>query len=419
MHYGLFTYGSRGDVQPYISLASGLINAGHRVTLAAPQNFKDLVENQGINFHALHGDAEEIIYSAECLKVIRSGNDIAFIRYMFRLLYNIREPLLQSIMDCAGQVDVMVVNNLGAAIYGAVAEKLNKPLAIVQLNPPVIHTKEFAAPGIDFINVSWYNKLTYHIVNTLLWQLSKKTINQYRSLLGLPSLTQSSYQQFINNAPVIHAYSPELFKQPADWKEHHQVTGFLAVPRTSMPVQPLYTNPALTEWLNNGDKPIYIGFGSIPVPDESRLETIVEKLLANTSYRILLCTGWSKLQNLPKHPNLFVVNQINHEWVLPQCTAAVIHGGIGTLAAVLRAGIPAIIVSIFVDQPIWGKIIEKKKVGVHIAWKRLTYSRLLKALKIVNQDICRSNVEEMSYRLNEEDGVGQAVEIISMYSFKV
>jgi sterol 3beta-glucosyltransferase len=116
MHYGLFTYGSRGDVQPYITLASGLMKAGHSVILAAPQNFKTLVESNGIDFHALHGDAEETIYSAECLKVIRSGNDIAFICYMFRLLYNIREPLLQTILDCAGQVVVMVVNNLGAAV---------------------------------------------------------------------------------------------------------------------------------------------------------------------------------------------------------------------------------------------------------------------------------------------------------------
>jgi sterol 3beta-glucosyltransferase len=411
MHYGLFTYGSRGDVQPYIALALGLTEAGHTVTLAAPQNFKGLVEGYGIRFHALHGDAEEIVYSPECLEVIRSGNDIAFIRYMFGLLYTNREPLLQSMTACAGQVDLMVVNNLGAAIFGAVAQKLDKPLVIVQLNPPTIRTAEFAAPGIDFINVSWFNKMTYHVVNILLWKLSKKAINEYRRLLELTPLTQVSYQQFINHMPVIHAYSPQLFKQPADWRAHHRVTGFLSMPRQTN-AQPLNTNPTLTAWLNSGTKPVYIGFGSIPVPDEARLEAIVAELLTNASYRILLCTGWSKLQNLPKHPNLFIVNQINHEWILSQCTAAVIHGGIGTLAAVLKAGIPAIVVSIFVDQPIWGKVIQRKKVGVHLPWKRLTFSRLLKALNMVSHDGYQSNVEEISYRLHKEDGVGQAVEVI-------
>jgi len=411
MHYGLFTYGSRGDVQPYIALALGLMKAGHTVMLAAPQNFKGLVEGYGISFHALYGDAEEIIYSPECLKVIRSGNDIAFIRYMFSLLYTNREPLLQSMTACAMQVDVMVVNNLGAAIYGAVAEKLNKTLVIVQLNPPTIHTAEFAAPGIDFINAGWYNKITYQVVNTLLWKLSKKAINEYRRLLGLILLTRVSYQQFINRTPVIHAYSPQLFKQPADWRAHHRVTGFLSMPRQTN-VQPFNTNPAITAWINSGTKPVYIGFGSIPVPDEARLEAIVTELLANTSCRILLCTGWSKVPNLPKHSDLFVVNQIDHEWILPQCTAAVIHGGIGTLAAVLRAGVPAVVVSIFVDQPIWGKVIQQQKVGVHLPWKRLTFSRLLKALNMVNRDNYQSKVQKMSYTLNQEDGARQAVEAI-------
>jgi len=418
MHFGLFTYGSRGDVQPYMALALGLMYNGHQVTLAAPENFKGLVESYGINFHALHGNAEELIYSPECLQVIKSGNDVAFLKHLFNLLSNMKEPLLESLLSCGNQVDAFIVNNLGADIYGAVAEKLGKKMLIVQLNPPNISTREFAMPGLDWINISWYNKLTYSIANAVLWKLAKKTTYTFRNLLQLPPLKQSIFKQYIEDKiPVIHAFSAELIKRPADWQEQHIITGFLTIPPQVTKNE--YQAPAeLADWLALGDKPVYIGFGSIPVPDPEKFQHIIEHLLLNTSHRIIFCTGWSQIPNLPQHPNLFVVSHANHQWLLPQCKTAVIHGGVGTLAAVLKAGIPVIVVSIFVDQPLWGKMIAKKKNGVHIPWRKLTAVKLLNAINQTASIQMQNQAKLTGENINQEDGVKNAVDAIERYLIK-
>lgn len=415
MHFGLFTYGSRGDVQPYIALALGLIQNGHQVTLAAPENFKGLVEGYGINFHALHGNAEELIYSPECLQVINSGNDVAFIKHLFNVLSNMKEPLLESLLSCGNKVDAFIVNNLGSDIYGAVAEKLGKKMVIVQLNPPNISTREFAMPGLDWINISWYNKLTYSIANAVLWKLAKKTTYTFRNLLQLPPLKQSIFKQYIEDKiPVIHAFSNELIGRPADWQEQHIITGFLSTPPQSNYEIPTH----LANWLTQGNKPVYIGFGSIPVPSTQKLRNIIEHMLLHTNNRIVFCTGWSQIPDLPQHPNLFVISHANHQWLLPQCKTAVIHGGIGTLAAVLKAGIPVIVVSIFVDQPLWGKMIVEKQNGLHIPWRKLTAAKLLNAINQTAGTEMINRAKLMAENINHEDGVKNGVNAIEHYLVK-
>jgi sterol 3beta-glucosyltransferase len=418
MHFGIFTYGSRGDVQPYVALALGLVKNGHEVTLAAPENFKGLVEGYGINFHALHGNAEEIIYTPECLKIIHKGNDVDFMRYLSKILTHIREPLLRDLLACAAKVDALIVNNLGANIYAAVAEKLGKKMLIVQLNPPIISTGEFAVTNLSFINWGWYNRMTYRLVNAVLWQLIKKSTVEFRKMLELPPLKRSIIRQFEDDQiPVIHAFSNELINRPADWQSHYSVVGFLTVPAGLHGKQnTIVLSPDLIQWLKQGEKPVYIGFGSIPVPDANKLGSIISHILTTTNNRIVFCEGWSHIPNLPVHPNLFVVHSTDHQWLLPQCKAAVIHGGIGTLAAVLKAGVPVIIVSIFVDQPIWGNLIaNKKKKGLHLPWSKLTADRLVNAIDLATQPNVVSQAALMAQNINRENGVENAVKIIESY----
>ena len=111
------------------------------------------------------------------------------------------------------------------------------------------------------------------------------------------------------------------------------------------------------------DKPVYMGFGSMPILDPALFAQVLKELLARTGHCYLFCTGWSALTDWPTSPNLFVVSSASHQWLFPKCKAAIILGGVGTLAAALKAGIPSVIVSIFGDQHWWGKLIQKKGPG--------------------------------------------------------
>jgi sterol 3beta-glucosyltransferase len=418
MHIGLFTYGSRGDVQPYIALALKLIDEGYRVTLGAPGNFQSFVESFNVPFYPIHGNAEDILYSEECQKIIKSGNNLAFVKFLFRALSEQRLELFGSILGLCKSVDAIVANNIGATTVSVIAEHLKIKMLILQLNPPVIETNAFPVPGMPFPDITWINKLSYRLFYRIMWYYAKKDIIEFRRILNLPASQASVFDTITKNKiPVIHAFSEELINRPSDWSEHHMVTGFLTLNNQKRLDNHFdEESPELTRWLVNGQKPVYIGFGSIPVPDPLKLKQIIQDLLNTTQERIIFCTGWSKVPELPQHPNLFVVSKVNHQWLFPQCRMVVIHGGIGTLTAALQAGIPVIVVSIFADQPIWGDIVMKKGFGLYLPWRQISVTSLKKAIHKINHgNHIAETVMALSKRLSKEDGAGIAVKYIKHY----
>jgi UDP:flavonoid glycosyltransferase YjiC (YdhE family) len=414
MHYALITYGTRGDVMPYIALALGLIDKGHRVTLLAPQNFNNLVESYGITFHALYGDAEKLLYTPEALRVLRSGNTFSLMRYMQKGGREIQAQVSIDVLDGCKDADILISNVLSIIWVQAVAEKLNKKWGVVQLNPPSVPTKAFPFAGLAFFDSPYYNLFSHHLVRYFFWKFNKKDLNVFRQSLGLPLCKTNPLDTVVkDNILNIHGFSPQLIHHPSDWNSNSLVTGFLFVPpkiRESRAIE----NPSdeLTNWLNTGKKPIYVGFGSMPIPNPELFGDILNKIVTTTGLRIIFCKGWSVVPNLKAHANLFEVNYINHEWLFPQCLCAVVHGGAGTTAAVLKAKLPLIIVSVFGDQPWWGEIIRKKHMGTHIPFKQLTIEKLLMAIAFVQTPQIIKNVNNIGETIEQEDGLKSTLNAI-------
>ncbi len=175
-------------------------------------------------------------------------------------------------------------------------------------------------------------------------------------------------------------------------------------------------NPiALDDWLLKGNKPIYIGFGSNGVGNTEKFVSVLNSILSETNERILFCTGWAVFNDLPVHQNLFVAKYVNHQAVLPKCKAGIFHGGAGTLAAMLRHSLPVIIISFYTDQPTWGKIIERMKLGVHIPVKKLNAEKLILAISKVQTGEVRNNVAIMSQKIRNENGLENAVIELEKY----
>jgi sterol 3beta-glucosyltransferase len=417
MHYALITYGTRGDVMPYIALALGLNEKGHQVTLLAPQNFKDLVESYGIKFHALYGDAEKLLYTPEALRVLRSGNTFSLMRYMQKGGREIQARVSLDVLSGSEAADILISNVLSIIWVQAVAEKLNKKWGIVQLNPPSVPTKEFPFAGLAFFDSPYYNLFTHHLVRYFFWKFNKKDLNQFRQSQGLPVIKISPLDKAVkDNILNIHGFSPQLIPRPFDWNSNSLVTGFLFVPkhiRESRDVEK--PSDKVLNWLNAGEKPIYVGFGSMPIPNPELLGDMLNEIVIATGSRIIFCKGWSVVPNLKAHPNLFEVSYINHEWLFPLCKCAVVHGGAGTVAAVLKAKIPLIIVSIFGDQPWWGNIIQKKHLGVHIPFKQLTIKKLLMAVEFVQTQEIVKKTNAIGEEIEKEDGLRATVCAIEQY----
>jgi sterol 3beta-glucosyltransferase len=371
MNIGIYTYGTRGDLQPYVALALGLMDKGHQVTISATEDFKEFVEGFKIPFQPLFGNAETMMNSAEGQAILKSENPIKLMKYYFKVLHDTRECLRKSYFNAISKVDFIIANSMTLPIVSSIAEKQNKKMALTYFMPPVVTTKEFPLSDFDFLNFSWYNKFSYKIAQAFFWRFVKKDTNEYRSELGLPILTENLIQH-IDKQKVLDLYciSSTLISQPKDWENYHKISGFLTVPTQNREEHFLdETSVELSDWLSQLSKPIYIGFGSNGVGNTEKFTTIISEILDKTNERILFCTGWSLFDKLPEHKNLFVTKYVNHETVLPKCKVGIFHGGAGTLATMLRNNLPVIIVSFYTDQPTWGKIVEQKKLGIHIPLK--------------------------------------------------
>jgi sterol 3beta-glucosyltransferase len=108
MHYGLVAIGSRGDVQPFISLALGLIDTGHIVTIIAHENLKEFVESYGLQFKPLFGNVEEVLHSPEGKKALNSGSSIAMLKYIEKIGRKTQKQINQDILKGCENADVIV-----------------------------------------------------------------------------------------------------------------------------------------------------------------------------------------------------------------------------------------------------------------------------------------------------------------------
>jgi sterol 3beta-glucosyltransferase len=410
MKIGIFTYGSRGDVQPFIALALGLMEKGHSVLLGAPENFQQTIQDYNIDYHKIDGNLEKLMYEPEIQNLLETGSAISLMKGLQKNADKNSKEVTADLFDGCKKVDFIITTFIPLFYVGSIAELLNKPFLKVIFNPPTTPTTEFPYPEFDFLNFPSYNKFTYRLLNFFIWQAYKKRINTFRIEIGLPKCEKSLLETIDeNNVPTLYAFSETLIQKPKDWAENFKITGFLSLNDKSHTIDTTFEN-----WLLKGEKPIYIGFGSIPIP--KKILEMIPLLLNETNERIVLCKGWSITDELPVHKNIFVVEKVDHDWLFPQCKTAIFHGGAGTLATLLKSNLPAIVISIFADQPIWGKIVERKKLGVHIPVKSLSADKLVSAIHKVQTDEIKNNVSAVGAQLRNENGLDNAINEIEKIS---
>jgi sterol 3beta-glucosyltransferase len=412
MKYGIITSGSRGDVQPFIALALVLMDRGHEVTVVAPENFREFVEGFGVSYWPVTGDTERQINSPTALKILEGGSIFKFFYHLQKVSAQTAGQSNRDMLEACSHFDHLIVSVLPLPIVYSIAEKYRKKCAVVFLSVPPIPTREFPFQVFGTKGHVWFNKLSYRLMG-LAYAMISQQVNRFRKGIGLPPANVMK-ACLRSDMLAITAISQLLVQQPRDWPPQAHVTGFFFLPETAREKTGINELPeGLEEWLAKGDKPVYMGFGSIPIPDQGKFLSTLDAVLAKK--RIVLGAGWSVLDELPVHPDLFVVKYVNHDWLLPRCSAAIIHGGIGTVGAALRSGTPLIVVSILADQPINGKMIEQKKLGFHIPFRELSPERLLGAIDATEDPAMTQNCKAAAVVIRNENGLEKAVHLLQQY----
>ncbi len=419
MKYGIITTGSRGDVQPFIALALALKEKGHDVTIVASENFKTFVEGFGVSYLPIAGNTEHLINSPEALKLLEGGNIFKFFYHLQKVSAQTADQSNRDILEACRHFDGLIVSVLPLPLVYSIAEKFGKKCAVVFLSVPPVPTSEFPYQVLGTKGHPLFNRLSYRLMG-LGYAMISKQINQFRGSIGLPT-TNVMNACLRSDMLALTAVSQQLIKQPQDWPPNAHVTGFFYLPPSAREKPSMNEIPeGLEDWLTKGDKPVYMGFGSIPIPDKKKLFHALQGLLAQR--RVVFGAGWSIVNGidpvdgvLPAHPNLFVTKYVNHDWLLPRCSAVIIHGGIGTISAALRSGTPVIVVSILADQPVNGKMIEQKKLGCHIPFKSLSPENLLRAINTAQDKTIKENCSATAVAIQKEDGLATAVDLLEKY----
>jgi UDP:flavonoid glycosyltransferase YjiC (YdhE family) len=201
-----------------------------------------------------------------------------------------------------------------------------------------------------------------------------------------------------------------VISAPPDWGEEIHVTGFWLLDSADDWAAP----SGLMDFLQAGPPPVYIGFGSMSTRKPEETADLVVEALKRTGQRAILLSGWGGLQKAALPDSVFMIESIPHSWLFPRVSAVIHHGGAGTTAAGLRAGVPSIVIPFFADQPFWGRCVEELGVGpAPIPRKELTAERLAKAVQAaVTDQAMRQRAADLGSKIQAEDGIGRAVEVI-------
>ena len=415
MRIAIIALGSRGDVQPYIALGKGLKEAGHVVRLVTHQSFEGLVNSQGLEFWSVRGNVQDVVESQEMRELLEKGN---FLAITSRTAKEAQRAALQWAQDglaaCQG-MDLLLAGIGGLFIGLALAEKLGLPFVQAYYVP---FTPTAAFPGA-LLPVSLprfggsFNRLSHHLTRQMMWQGFRSADQQARQqVLSLPAapLLGPYRTDRLRRSPILYGFSPAVIPKPADWDENTHVTGYWFLDPAADWTPP----PALTDFLQAGSPPVYIGFGSMSSRKPEETTDLVLQALAQAQQRAIILSGWDGLckANLPD--NVFVVDSISHAWLFPRVAAVVHHGGAGTTAAGLRAGVPSVVIPFFGDQPFWGQRVADLGVGpAPIPRKKLTAERLAQALQeAVSNQALRQRAVILGSKIQAEDGVARAVAVV-------
>jgi sterol 3beta-glucosyltransferase len=412
MNITILTYGSRGDVQPFIALALGLQKNGHVVKLAAPHKFDEFVTLHGIIFVPLAGDPEEI----SRLLNDAGTNPVRAVVSMSRYVFSIALQVSRAAFSACEGADLIIHSFLFTVGGHSWAREHNIPDISVQTFPMFAPTRDFPNVSVPGVSPGLSSYFSHWFASQIFWHGGNGGYGSIRRAAPEILYPKKLYWPFDKKprrfqTPLLFAYSPNVLPRPSDWGEHVHVTGYFFLAEETW--QP---SNALSEFLAAGDPPVCVSFGSMVNRDAKRIDQIVRDGLRQTNNRGIVLSGWSGVEN-QSSMDLLYLESAPHEWLLPRCKMVVHHGGAGTTSAGLRAGIPNIVVPFTADQPFWGNRVHAIGAGPKpILVKNLSAKKLALTIAEAELSAVRERAQFIGQRIRREDGVKDAVELIETYS---
>jgi len=399
--------GSRGDFQPYIALAQELQKLGKSVRITGGISFKDFIQGYGIDFYTLSADYQSTGIDPALLEDAQSSDNPLKMLLTFNKMKNYVIGLTEE-MFCACKGSELIVYHPGCTIGYFAGEQLGIP-SVLAAPFPIHKTKEFASL-IAYGKTKMPKSLSYKLLQGMLWMAGKTGIIAFykKEYHKLPDNFGSPFERVDKNHPAIISCSNFVFPRPKDWNADIHQNGYWFV-KENIDYAPA---KELSDFLMKGDKPVYIGFGSVfDSKDTDETIKLVIDALNKSGKRGIIC-GMGDIKNLPD--TILAINSIPHSWLFDRVSLVCHHGGAGTAAAGFKAGIPCVIIPFSNDQFAWAHRAYDIGVGSKpIYRKNLTSDKLASAIQFALQDEIIKNAKTLGKNISTENGSEVCAEIIA------
>ncbi|MFI2078200.1 glycosyltransferase [Streptomyces triculaminicus] len=368
----LLSYGSRGDVEPMVGLATRLRALGAEVQVCAPPDFAELLDGAGFPLVPLGPSIREMATKAvTATKPAPPTSMQQRAAEMFAATY-------ESVAAVAEGCDAVVATGLipAAAAARAVAEKLGIPYVFVAYFPtylPSPHHPPLVWPGRPVPPDVTDNRVLWDLNAENIHELFGEAINTHRATIGLPPVDDVR-DHVLTDHPWLAA-DPTLapWPEPADL-DVVQTGAWIRPDERPLPAD-------LEAFLNAGAPPVYVGFGSMPLRDAQDVTRAAIEAVRAQGRRVLLSRGWADLALTDDQDDCFAVGEVNQQALFGRVAAAVHHGGAGTTTTAARAGAPQVVVPQMADQPYWAARVAELGIGAAHDGPTPTTESLTAALK--------------------------------------
>ncbi|SNX61458.1 UDP:flavonoid glycosyltransferase YjiC, YdhE family [Nitrosomonas ureae] len=410
MRLTVVTYGTEGDSRSLVGLCRGLLDAGHEVQFLADRSALAAAQAQGISFHALSGDMKATVDPEGALsKLMQKGGDVTQLaKAVARIADENTVEWMREIIAQAQSSDAILFSGIASYVGLSVAEYLHIPAIGLGLWP-MSPTRAFPSPLLPPWQMpGWLNLLSHHAINALMWWSFRKRINEARrEVCG-----QMPRQQMWRDYLVLYGVSRYLIQQPVDWPEMWKICGAWFVDSGA------WEPPAaLAEFLNAGEAPIYVGFGSMGGFDREKLLTAIVQAIDGR--RALFYPGWSGINPVELPGNFHVVGDTPHHWLFPRASMVIHHGGAGTSHTASRAGVPSVVIPFTGDQFFWADKLASAGIAPKYAHHtQINAQKLSSMIDFAAKPDVAGRAKVLGTAMAQEEGVACAVRYIERHMTK-
>jgi sterol 3beta-glucosyltransferase len=409
----ILTYGSRGDVEPFVALGVGLQKAGHTVRLAGPAPFAQLVTSNGLEFDPIEGDPDELTQAF----ADRAG--LSWPRMVARMIQHVlplATAVFRTVAKAVQDADVIVHSFLMTDAGHTLARFRGVPDISAQFFPVFLPTSAFAAVALPDLSLGGLYRRATHVLNTAMFRYGARLL--YRKVRAsapdLPDLAPWPFRNLVGTCtPILFAYSSHILPRPTDWPSFAYVTGYW-----QLPPRPGWVPPdALVRFLESGPPPVYFGPGSMRTENLLNLLRTAVASARACGQRVFLGVSSEVIGGELRGADVFAMEGVPHAWLFPRMRYILHHGGAGTTGAAAAAGVPSTAIPFSADQAFWARQIHRLGIGPAAPPARhLTPSRLEAILNdALTNPAYQRQAEILGENIRKEDGVASAVQVIQRH----